>query len=119
MEVMATLNEASRASKDADLIDRFEAQAAVAGVTNPRVWVSERMRRLVMAPISAAPDAQKIVDPYTFAFNRQREFLSSTTLALWSGEVMLPPGLNGGAVIDAYIAYAVEWVLDQEATSSQ
>ena len=40
---MATLSEASRASKDEDLIDRFEAQAAVEGVPNPRVWVSERM----------------------------------------------------------------------------
>ena len=113
--MMATLSEASRASKDADLIDRFEAQAAVEGVPNPRVWVSERMRSLVMAPISNAPDAQKIADPYTFAANRQREFLASTALALWSGEVMLPPGLNPGAVTDPYIEHAVKWLMAQEA----
>lgn len=112
---MATLNEASQASKDPDLIDRFEAQAAVLGVPNPRVWVSERMRRLVMAPISDEPDAQPIVQPYTFALNRQKEFLASRKLALWSGEVMLPPGFNGGAVTDAYIAHAVAWVQAQEA----
>lgn len=111
---MATLSEASRTSKDTDLLDRFEAAAAAAGVANPRVWVSERARHLASAPISDAPGSQSIADVYTFAFNRQREFLASTVLALWSGEVMQPPGANQGAVTDGYIDHAVRHVMAQE-----
>ena len=113
---MATLSEASRTSKDEDLIDRFEAAAAAAGVTNPRVWVSERARQLASAPISDQPGAQTIADVYTFAYNRQKEFLASNTLALWSGEVMIPPGANQGAVIDPYIEHAVSWVRTEAGT---
>ncbi len=111
---MATLSEMSRASKDEDLIDRFEAAAAAAGVSNPRVWVSERARQLASAPISDQPGAQIIADVYAYAVARQKAFLASTTLDLWSGEVMLPPGFNPAAVTDEYIRHAVSYVLAQE-----
>lgn len=108
---MATLNDINIASRDQDLRERFAAAAAEAGVMSPENWVADRARALVSQVVQ---DGQTVTDVFAFAVARQKAFLASTTLDLWSGEVMLPPGLNPAAVTDAHLRSAVAQVLAQE-----
>ena len=110
---MATLNDINIASRDQDLRERSAAAAAEAGVMSPENWVADRARALVSQVVQ---DGQTITDVFAFAVARQKAFLASTTLDLWSGEVMLPPGLNPAAVTDPYIEHAVSWVRTEAGT---
>lgn len=110
---MATLQSINLAAGDTALRDRFLAAAAKAGIPDYERWVVDRMRQLAVSPVDST-GADTIADVYIFAANRQREFLASNTLALWSGEVMLPPGENPGAVTDTHLEYAVANLRQQE-----
>lgn len=110
---MATLQAINLTAGDAALRDRFLAAAAKAGIPDYERWVIDRMRQLAVSPVDAT-GADTIADVYIFAANRQREFLASNTLALWSGEVMLPPGENPGAVTDTHLEYAIANLRQQE-----
>lgn len=110
---MASFTAINQTAADPDLRQRLYAAAAAEGKTSPEVWVDQRIRQLASSYVDAA-QGDTLADVYIFAVNRQKAFLSSTALDLWSGEVMLPPGLNPGACTDDHLRYILEnWTDNQ------
>ena len=95
---MTNLNDISEAARDSDLADRIMSAAAEKGVLSPAVWVGENSRRLAAAPIAEGDSENTVASTYAYARDTRPP----------------APGANPAAVTDAYIRYAVQYVLDQQ-----
>lgn len=96
---MVSLIDISEASTDPDLMVRFRAAAAEAGIPNASQWVFDHMLELVTSSVAENMPNEKIAGVYAYARNTRPP----------------APGIDPAAVIDAYIRYAVSKVNDPNA----
>lgn len=87
------LTDINRAASDPDLLARFTAAAARAGIDDPQQWVETNRYRLVT---QEAADGQNISEVYAYA------------VATYTPTPL--PGANPSAVTDTYLIAAVDAV---------
>lgn len=92
------LHDINKAARDGDLIQRFTAAAAKAGIDNPQAWAEQNMYKLVTREVAGDQDISQV---YAYAVS-----------------TMPPaPGANPSAVTDTYIESAVTQVRDSQIAS--
>lgn len=116
---MPTSTEILAAARDAALLDRAVARAAVAGVVNPKFAVTEHALQLVIAPAdsSGEPVATKHAYAagawsadveYAAAIVAERETaLAEARANLAAAQARVGPGANLAAVTDAHLDHAI------------
>ena len=96
MAVATSFTSIITASKDNDLLARFGAAAAEAGIENPLIWVQQNAAQLAAQTITSAGDTIASVYAYAAATH-------------------MPPGANEAAVTDDFIRQAVAQVTQPSA----
>lgn len=100
----ATTAQFIAAEGDGDLLGRFIAKAKLMGVDNPQSLIQGNYAKLLTTVVA---EGQTVVDVYAYASTSREQYIAAIPPA---------PGVNPGAVTDAYLETAINAVLPPQET---